>query len=104
EALTTGSRAASAVGRKSVMLSGSLATHRSELAELGYTVIPDYIGQTMLDDLRSRVEELFALEGDAAGSEFRAEPNARRLANLVDKGEVFREAIARPEILTLVGS
>jgi hypothetical protein len=86
------------------MLSGSLDTHRSELAHLGYTVIPDYMGQTLLDDMRSRVEELFALEGDAAGSEFRTEPTARRLANLVDKGEVFREAIARPEILFLVGS
>ena len=72
------------------MLSGSVDRHRSELAKLGYTVIPDYMGHIMLDDMRSRVEQLFALEGDAAGSEFRSEPNARRLANLVDKGEVSR--------------
>src|SRR3954470_21492918 len=77
---------------------------KTELAELGYTVIPDYMGDSMLDRIRARVDELFVLEGDAAGSEFRTEENARRLANLVDKGEVFREAIVRKEILELVAS
>jgi ectoine hydroxylase-related dioxygenase (phytanoyl-CoA dioxygenase family) len=77
---------------------------KTELAELGYTVIPDYMGHSMLERMRARLDELFVLEGDAAGSEFRTEENARRLANLVDKGEVFREAIARKEILELVAS
>lgn len=78
--------------------------HQTELADLGYTVLEDYMGQPMLDRMRARVEELFAIEGDAAGSEFRTEENARRLANLVDKGEVFRQAIMRKEILELVAS
>lgn len=77
---------------------------QKQLAERGYTVLEGYMGQPFLDRMRARVDELFALEGDAAGSEFRTEENARRLANLVDKGEVFREAIVRKEILELVGS
>jgi ectoine hydroxylase-related dioxygenase (phytanoyl-CoA dioxygenase family) len=56
----------------------------------------------LLSRLRESVEELFAAEGDTAGSEFRQEPGCRRLANLVDKGEVFREIIALPEILAHV--
>src|SRR3984893_10692469 len=79
-------------------------TRKSELAELGYTVLQDYMGEPLLDRMRARVDELFVFEGDAAGSEFRTEENARRLANLVDKGEVFREAIIRKEILELVAN
>ena len=78
--------------------------HENELDELGYTVLEDYMDRPMLDRMRARVDELFAIEGDAAGSEFRTEENARRLANLVDKGQVFREAIVRKEILGLVTS
>jgi ectoine hydroxylase-related dioxygenase (phytanoyl-CoA dioxygenase family) len=78
--------------------------HKRELAETGFTILEDYMGAPMLDRMRARVDELFAEEGAAAGSEFKTEENAKRLANLVDKGEVFREAIARPEMLALVES
>ena len=53
-------------------------------------------------ELRERVETLWEQEGDAAGSEFRDEPGARRLANLVDKGAVFAELVATPEILECI--
>ena len=78
--------------------------HRRELADLGFTALEDYMGPTLLSEMRARVDELLAQEGAAAGSEFKTEENARRLANLVDKGEVFREAISRPEMLDLVES
>jgi ectoine hydroxylase-related dioxygenase (phytanoyl-CoA dioxygenase family) len=78
--------------------------HKRELAETGYTVLEDYMGAAMLNLMRARVDELFVEEGAAAGSEFKTEENARRLANLVDKGEIFREAIAQPEMLALVES
>src|SRR6202049_58962 len=77
---------------------------KRELAETGFTVLEDYMGASMLEAMRARVDQLLAEEGAAAGSEFKTEENARRLANLVDKGEVFREAIARPEMLALVES
>ena len=44
----------------------------------------------LLDALRRRIEELFAEEGALAGGEFKQEPEARRLANLVDKGPDLR--------------
>src|SRR5277367_1730412 len=78
--------------------------HRKELADTGFTILPDYMGASLLETMRTRVDQLLADEGASAGSEFKTEENARRLANLVDKGEVFREAIARPEMLALVES
>jgi ectoine hydroxylase-related dioxygenase (phytanoyl-CoA dioxygenase family) len=78
--------------------------HKQELAETGFTVLENYMGAGLLDQMRARVDELFSEEGAAAGSEFKTEENARRLANLVDKGEVFRKAIARTEMLALVES
>jgi ectoine hydroxylase-related dioxygenase (phytanoyl-CoA dioxygenase family) len=62
------------------------------------------MGAAMLERMRTRVDDLFREEGDRAGSEFRTEENARRLANLVDKGDIFCEAIQRPQVLDLVGS
>ncbi len=53
----------------------------------------------LLAGLRDRVEELFAIEGQNAGSEFRQEAGTRRLANLVDKGDLFREIVVMPRIL-----
>jgi hypothetical protein len=40
---------------------------------------------------------VFAKERPAAGVEFKQEPGYRRLANPVDKDEVFREVIALSE-------
>src|SRR5581483_5269498 len=81
-----------------------MQVREQELAELGYTILEAYMGDAMLHRMRTRVDELFAIEGGTAGSEFRTEKSARRLANLVDKGAVFREAIVRKEILELVAS
>jgi len=78
--------------------------HRRELADTGFTVLENYLGEPMLATMRTRVDQLLKEEGDAAGAEFKTEENARRLANLIDKGEVFREAIEREEMLALVES
>jgi hypothetical protein len=75
---------------------------RRQLDELGYLVIPDFVPATMLDEMRERVEALWAAEGDDAGTEFRLEPGTRRLANLVDKGDVFTRMIVMPGILECV--
>jgi len=77
------------------------ADHR-QLDELGYLVLPDFVPPAMLDEMRERVEALWAAEGDDAGSEFRLEPGTRRLANLVDKGDVFARMIVMPGILECV--
>jgi hypothetical protein len=78
--------------------------HKRELTENGFTVLENYMGPALLDAMSARVDQLLAEEGASAGSEFKTEENARRLANLVDKGEVFRDAIVHPEMLALVES
>ncbi len=76
--------------------------HKRQLDELGYLVLPGFVPHPLLDELREGVETLWELEGDQAGSEFRAEPGTRRLANLVDKGKVFAELVAMPQILACI--
>jgi ectoine hydroxylase-related dioxygenase (phytanoyl-CoA dioxygenase family) len=70
-----------------------------QLDEQGYVVLDAGMDRDLLNGLRSRILELFEEEGDRAGHEFKTEEHARRLANLVDKGEVFRRAIVQPRVL-----
>src|SRR3954465_14511578 len=65
----------------------------------GYVVLESTMSHGLRAELRSRILELFDEEGERAGAEFRTEEHARRLANLVDKGEVFRRAIVQPDVL-----
>jgi hypothetical protein len=75
---------------------------RRQLDNQGYVLLEHVMGGRLLDDLRARILEILDEEGDRAGHEFKTEEHARRLANLVDKGEVFRRAIVLPEILACV--
>ena len=72
---------------------------RRHLDDLGYGVLESAIDATFVAELRSRTLAVFDEEGDRAGHEFRAEEHAHRLANLVDKGDVFRRAIVLPRLL-----
>ena len=72
---------------------------KQQLDEQGYLVLPRLMSREQLDGLHARIEELFSKEGAQAGWEFKQEPHARRLANLVNKGEVFERAIETPEVL-----
>lgn len=76
---------------------------KQELDTQGYVLLERFLPQETLREVRDRVEELYTLEGENAGSEFRKEPGARRLANLVDKGLVFEKLVAMPQVLELVG-
>jgi hypothetical protein len=75
------------------------AADRRQLDEEGWLALPGLIDPQMLRELRFRIEELFQAEGGAAGSEFKLEPGARRLANLVNKGRIFEEVILTPTVL-----
>src|SRR5437016_4204115 len=72
------------------------------LDQQGYLVLDGFMDSALLTRLRAEVEQLFDQEGDAAGAEFKQEPGCRRLANLVDKDEVFREVIVQPRLLEYV--
>jgi hypothetical protein len=75
---------------------------KRQLDEQGYVVLHDRMGRDLLNGLRRRIHELFDEEGDRAGHEFKQEEHARRLSNLVDKGDEFRQAIAFPAVLEYV--
>ena len=80
-----------------------LEEKKRQLNELGYFILPDFIPPDWLAELQEATERQFQLEGDQAGSEFRMEEGSRRLANLVNKGEVFRQIVVKPRLLELVG-
>jgi hypothetical protein len=75
---------------------------REQLADQGYVLLDNVMGPDLLRELRGRILELYDEEGERAGHEFRTEARAHRLANLVDKGDVFRRAIVLPDVLQAV--
>ena len=75
---------------------------RQQLQDQGYLILPGLIDSEFLADLRARTDELVAEEGSMAGSEFRQEEGAIRLANLVDKGEVFERVVSHPALLECI--
>ncbi len=78
------------------------AAEQQQLDDLGFVLIENFIAPDLLCGLRRRIEELFHLEGDQAGAEFKPEPGCRRLANLVDKGEIFHRVIIEPRLLEYI--
>lgn len=79
------------------------AAERDSLDHRGYVLVENVLAPDALDQVRDRIEALYRAEGENAGAEFRKEPGSRRLANLVDKGEIFEQLIAVPRVLELVG-
>ena len=77
-------------------------SRRRALKQDGFLLLPNLMGDDLLDRLRGTVMDQFSREGDQAGSEFKQEPDCRRLANLVNKGSVFQEVIAHPLVVDLV--
>ena len=75
---------------------------RRQLDEDGFVVLEDCMGADLLRDLRQQIQRTFDAEGEQAGQEFRTEAHAHRLANLVDKGEVFQRAILLPAVVDCV--
>jgi ectoine hydroxylase-related dioxygenase (phytanoyl-CoA dioxygenase family) len=73
-----------------------------QLDELGFVLFPALLSAAQVARFNERIEELFQLEGGNAGSEFKTEPGARRIANAVDKGRIFEEVIGTPEVLAAV--
>jgi ectoine hydroxylase-related dioxygenase (phytanoyl-CoA dioxygenase family) len=70
-----------------------------QLKEDGYLLLPSVLSAAQVTDLVACLEALWQQEGDRAGQEVIIEPGARRLANLINKGEVFRPVFTHPLIL-----
>lgn len=73
-----------------------------QLDKEGWLKLSGLLPKPLLTRLISRTEELLAEEGTQAGAEFKQEPQTIRLANLVDKGEIFAELITLPAVLVCV--
>jgi ectoine hydroxylase-related dioxygenase (phytanoyl-CoA dioxygenase family) len=75
---------------------------RRDLSRDGFLLLPNLMGDELLNRLRLSVMNQYDLEGEKAGSEFKQEPGCRRLANLVNKGPVFQEIVAHRLVLEFV--
>ncbi|MDA0206105.1 MAG: phytanoyl-CoA dioxygenase family protein [Acidobacteria bacterium] len=74
----------------------------AELDSDGFTILPQFLTPAEVDAFRQRIAQLFDEEGYSAGSDFKLEPGAKRLANLVNKGSIFQRAFADSSVLALV--
>ena len=72
---------------------------RRQLDEQGFVLLPAFIDDAFVRELRASIHDIFDREGERAGHEFKQEAHAHRLANLVDKGDAFRRAIVLPSLL-----
>lgn len=75
---------------------------RKQLDEQGYLVFRNLLSPERVKTVLTRLEELWATEGDRAGEENYIEPGVRRLANLASKGELFHSLHAHPQVLEVV--
>ncbi len=73
-----------------------------QLDEQGYLIFKNMLTPWHIEVLLGRLEELWALEGDNSGEENYIEAGVRRLANLANKGKIFRELYAHPQVLEVV--
>jgi ectoine hydroxylase-related dioxygenase (phytanoyl-CoA dioxygenase family) len=69
------------------------------LDENGYLALPDILNPTEIESIRARLAELLTIEKENAGREVHQEAGTTRLANLVDKGDVFRICFTHPRVL-----
>lgn len=81
----------------------ALSNHiKKSLSQDGYFLFRSVLQSSQCDLLIARLQKLWLEEGDAAGQENYLEPDIRRLANLADKGEIFRPIFGHPLILSAV--
>lgn len=69
----------------------------------GFVILRGLIEPAWRLALAARLDQLVAAEGERAGTEVHREDGTDRLANLVDKGEVFDALWTHPRLLGLVG-
>jgi ectoine hydroxylase-related dioxygenase (phytanoyl-CoA dioxygenase family) len=75
---------------------------RKQLDEQGYLIFKSVLSPAEIENLLARLEDLWAAEGEHAGEENYIEAGVRRLANLANKGEIFRRLYAHPQVLDVI--
>lgn len=69
------------------------------LDQNGYLPLPNILSAQQVTTLRTRYDELVAQEGEDAGKEVHQEAGTNRLADLVNKGDMFDICYTHPRIL-----
>lgn len=92
-------QALAALGASDDLLSQA---EKQSLDEQGYLLLPGFIEPGWLAQLRETFARLVEEEGAAAGGEFQQEDGATRLADVVNKGEVFDGTYTHPKLLAAV--
>jgi ectoine hydroxylase-related dioxygenase (phytanoyl-CoA dioxygenase family) len=72
---------------------------RDHLDQYGYVVLPSVLSEEQLEAIRGRLAERLAIEGDQAGLEVHQEAGTNRLADLVNKGPMFRPCFTDPRVM-----
>lgn len=62
----------------------------------GYLIVENILSRQRLSRLRQALEEIYAMEGDDAGSEGVDNPGVRRLCNLIGKSRALEELATEP--------
>jgi ectoine hydroxylase-related dioxygenase (phytanoyl-CoA dioxygenase family) len=75
---------------------------KQQLDRNGFAMLPGLMPPELLEAFRARTAAILAEEGSNAGGEFKQEPGAARLANLVDKGEIFERMVVNPAVLACI--
>tara|TARA_B100001250_G_scaffold76730_2_gene62869 strand:- start:6567 stop:7331 length:765 start_codon:yes stop_codon:yes gene_type:complete len=75
---------------------------RQRLDTDGFIILPNVLKAKSLDLVRSQLERLYEKEGPGAGIEVHQESGARRLSDLVNKGEVFDQIYTNPRVLACI--
>jgi ectoine hydroxylase-related dioxygenase (phytanoyl-CoA dioxygenase family) len=78
------------------------AETRERLDRDGYALLEGILSERQLALIRSRLNELLAMEGDRAGFEVHQEAGTDRLADLVNKDPVFDICFTDPRLLACV--
>jgi len=65
----------------------------------GYAPLPGVLSGAQVEAIRTRLAELLAAEGDRAGLEVHQEAGTDRLADLINKGEMFWPCFTDPRVL-----
>lgn len=68
----------------------------------GYLPLPAILSPQQVREFNARLDAIFDAEGDMAGSEFKIEPGAGRLCDLVNKDPMFQTCYTHPRVLAAI--
>jgi len=75
---------------------------KRQLDDDGYAPLPGILDKAQLDAFRTRLADLSATEGDAAGREVHQEAGTDRLSDLVNKDPMFDVCFTHPIVLAAI--